>query len=60
MILFYKQINVYLYVFSFYIYYFKLWKKKYNIELNVEYNLYEFLKDVWINLVIDFMFLGCV
>lgn len=50
----------YLYVFSFYIYYFKLWKKKNNIELNVEYNLYEFFKDVWINLVIDFMFLGCV
>lgn len=31
-----------------------------NIELNAEHNLYELSKDVWINSVIDFMFLGCV
>lgn len=60
MILIHKQMHNYLHVFSFYTYYFKSWKKKYNIELNAEHNLYELSKDVWINSVIDFMFLGCV
>lgn len=59
MILIHKQ-DAYLHVFSFYTYYFKSWKKKCNIELNAEHNLYELSKDVWINSVIDFMFLGCV
>lgn len=59
MTLIHKQ-DAYLHVFSFYTYYFKSWKKKYNIELNAEHNLYELSKDVWINSVIDFMFLGCV
>lgn len=59
MILIHKQMHIYMCL-VFYTYYFKSWKKKYNIELNAEHNLYELSKDVWINSVTDFMFLGCV
>lgn len=59
MILIHKQMHISMCL-VFYTYYFKSWKKKYNIELNAEHNLYELSKDVWINSVIDFMFLGCV